>query len=351
MTKINKKHILYSLTLTLFSLGFVPAASAQEKVSKKQDTADTLREETILIKAGNDAGGEIKVTVNKNGNIETRVFKVDEDTPMEEVHKILIQEMKLNPNPQTFPFLDGQEIDNNRYVIPQDKISPFSSKKELLPFLGVAASETPDEISKYLPIPRSSGITVRSIAERSPASKTTLTVDDLIFQIDDQIIFNPDQFASLIRSYEKDQSVKIHYLRKGEKLTTEAKLELKELPVAIKTAPSNPKFWIQEGVVPPPLIHVPGKENFTRIYPDSVIQEDRIIQLNENPIRVRSVIKSDNNLDIEIETQQSVPVQKFNLQQNEDETVSPDSIFLNDQTTESSNATEDSEDDSLELEI
>lgn len=301
-SKITTLSVL--LVLGLCSVSMVHAQeSSSASSTNKEKPRKSSREETIIIKADGAKGGEIKVTINQDGKVETRVFKVDKDTPMEEVHDVIIKEMKLNSPPKTFPFLQNEEHEFTLTPPTSNKFQKQETKTALLPFLGIAVTETPDDISKYLPIPRSSGITVRSIAEKSPATKTTLTVDDLIYQVDDQIIFNPDQFASLIRSYEKDQKVTIQYLRKGEKLTTEATLELKEMAIAQTKSPTDPKFWIHNGSVPPPLMHLPGNQIFTVITDPAVAPEGFSVQSGFIQVGENSELLKFEDLDIDEQIQ------------------------------------------------
>ena len=96
------------LGLCSFSMGHAQESTSNSSTNKEKINKSS-REETIIITSDGAKGGEIKVTVNQDGKVETRVFKVDKDTPMEEVHNLIIQEMKLNPPPKTFPFLQNEE--------------------------------------------------------------------------------------------------------------------------------------------------------------------------------------------------------------------------------------------------
>jgi membrane-associated protease RseP (regulator of RpoE activity) len=220
--------------------------------------------ETITISSIGEKGGEIKVTVNVDGVTSTKIFKVDEDTPFEEVQKRINREMMLNGSESVSPF--GEIARSRTLESATQKRQNIEVEKILTPWLGIAVVDTPDSVSKYLPLPPNAGVSVESVAENSPAKEASLKKNDIVFQIEEQIIFNVDQFVSLIRSYDESQSIKIHYLRKGEKLTSDASLVLKETPISQRHNAFNQFILGDSDIKLPSIMEIPGKPGEFFIY-------------------------------------------------------------------------------------
>jgi hypothetical protein len=213
--------------------------------------------ETITISSIGEKGGEIKVTVKVDGVTSTKIFKVDEDTPFEEVQKQINREIMINGSDSVLPF--GEIARSRTLESATQKHQNNDVEKILTPWLGIAVVDTPDGVSKYLPLPPNAGVSVESVAENSPAKEASLKKNDIVFQIEEQIIFNVDQFVSLIRSYEESQSIKVHYLRKGEKLISDVSLVLKETPISQHHNALNQFFLGDSDIKLPSLMEIPGK--------------------------------------------------------------------------------------------
>ncbi len=63
-------------------------------------------------------------------------------------------------------------------------------------WLGVATDEPSDDVRAQLPIPDGTGLLIRGVVADSPAAKAGLEKNDILTRLDDQILTNPDRFAS-----------------------------------------------------------------------------------------------------------------------------------------------------------
>lgn len=91
-------------------------------------------------------------------------------------------------------------------------------------FLGVVTTHIQDELRDQLGLPFGSGLALSFVSPESPAEKADLQRGDIIFKLDDQLLFNPQQLASLVRGHKPEDAVVISVLRKGRQFTLSAAL-------------------------------------------------------------------------------------------------------------------------------
>lgn len=91
-------------------------------------------------------------------------------------------------------------------------------------WLGLAADEVSDELRAHLPLPDGAGLIVRDVGKDSPAAVAGLQENDIVTRFDDQLLVNPPQLQSLIRSRKNGDETTLTVLRKGREMKIKAKL-------------------------------------------------------------------------------------------------------------------------------
>lgn len=97
-------------------------------------------------------------------------------------------------------------------------------KLEKVTWLGVAAEPVSDEVRAQLPLQSGEGLTVRHLMPESPAAQAGLQEHDILMRFDDQILVSSEQLRSLVKMRKPGDTVKLAYLRKGEKKEATATL-------------------------------------------------------------------------------------------------------------------------------
>lgn len=212
------KHlILSSLLVVAFGL---PAASAEEKKKSSRNAAftpalpkakgprPTSRSEstatsTQFITKDGKSDGTVTVTINKDGKTEVKTWKIG----------------------------GGGGVTSFQPAQYRTRSTSSASRMEKVTWLGVAVTDVSEDLASQLPLPTGVGLRVRQVIEDSPASRAGIRANDLISQLDEQMIFNVQQFQALTRTYEAGEEVEITYYRKGRKGTATAKLAKKEMLV------------------------------------------------------------------------------------------------------------------------
>jgi S1-C subfamily serine protease len=95
---------------------------------------------------------------------------------------------------------------------------------EMRTWLGVLTEEPSNDVRAQLPAANGIGLLIREVVADSPAAQAGLKKNDVLVQLDDQILTNPDQLRKLIGNKKEGDAVHLTYLRKGEKAVQEVKL-------------------------------------------------------------------------------------------------------------------------------
>jgi len=201
---MKHRFLTTSLALALTAAGATAKDEKKPVIQKSESTSTS----TSFTSNNGKTEGTVTVTVTKDGNTETKTWKIGG-----------------SDGKAAWPFAVQS-------AAPTEKAS----------WLGIGISEVSDDLHTQLPIPRGAGIRVVSVMPGSPAQKAGLQRDDLIYKIDDQILFNTAQFQSLIRTRKPGKPITITYFRKGRQQTTQAKPILKELPALSPAPPGQPFF-------------------------------------------------------------------------------------------------------------
>lgn len=123
---------------------------------------------------------------------------------------------------------------------------PADSHKEKAAYLGVQITKVDQTLRQQLKLPRGVGLKIVSIVAGSPAEKAELKEHDVLRKLDDQILFNEEQFAYLVRTFEPGTKVHLTLLREGTTIKVDATLAETELGLAeldFPTGPPIPKIF------------------------------------------------------------------------------------------------------------
>jgi hypothetical protein len=91
-------------------------------------------------------------------------------------------------------------------------------------YLGVATDDASPALRAQLDLPEGAGLVVDHVESDSPAARAGLQTHDVIHKLDDQVLFNVEQFRNLIRTLKPGQKVKLAIHRKGRPMELTAEL-------------------------------------------------------------------------------------------------------------------------------
>lgn len=169
---------------------------AADTDSKKADQAVVkVKDGTITLQAGGGPSGKATITIDVNGKKETREIE----------------------------FGNAAEI-----KISTDKSEALSYSADLKParvtYLGIGPEELSEELAAQLPVDAGSGLLVRTVLPDSPAAQAGIQKNDVLIKLDDQTLSAPKQLQKLVASRKPGDTVKIIYLRRGQRAEVDAKL-------------------------------------------------------------------------------------------------------------------------------
>jgi len=102
-------------------------------------------------------------------------------------------------------------------------------KTEKGPWIGIAMEPVSETLRAQLSLGKGEGIVVNHVAPESPAAKAGLAQNDILLRFDDQILVEGSQLRKLIAMKKAGDSVKLVFLRKGERKEAAATLIEHEL--------------------------------------------------------------------------------------------------------------------------
>lgn len=142
---------------------------------------------------------------------------------------------KTKPVPTLVTFERDQAI-----LLSVINIGPENEENQPLqawkPWLGVFTQVLTRELSEALELPRSTrGVRIAQVFPETPAERGGLTVGDLIFRIDDQIISayrteDSEVFGNMIKEYRTDSTIRLQGLRNAMPLDINVTLEKRPPP-------------------------------------------------------------------------------------------------------------------------
>jgi hypothetical protein len=104
--------------------------------------------------------------------------------------------------------------------------------KEKVAWLGVQVGKADETLREQLKLSRGAGLTVNEVVAKSPAEEAGLKQYDVLEKLDDQLLFNGEQLAGLVRSHKPGDKVALSIIRQGQAQKVEATLGETEAPKA-----------------------------------------------------------------------------------------------------------------------
>ena len=105
-----------------------------------------------------------------------------------------------------------------------------ADKNEQVTYLGVFLAPVPDVVRRHVKLPADMGLLVETVDAGSPAQAAGLKRHDVLLKIDEQLLVNPQQFTTVIRTFPADVDVRLEAIQQNEPRTLSAKLIQRELP-------------------------------------------------------------------------------------------------------------------------
>ena len=102
-------------------------------------------------------------------------------------------------------------------------------KREKVSYLGVSVTRVAKALRKHLKLPRGTGLAVGFLEDKSPAATAGIRKEDLLMRLDDQILINSSQLRVLVRMHKPGETVKLHLIREGRRMTVPITLAEKEV--------------------------------------------------------------------------------------------------------------------------
>ncbi len=214
----------------------LPVVHAEDQKAEEKKDAAKQGKTSSSSSVVTSADGTATVTIDINGKKETRTFK-------------------LGDGNNTFTF--GKEGDGAK-AAGGGKMQPVKeqAKREKGPWVGIAMEPVHDVVRAQLSLAPGEGIVVSHVAPDSPAAKAGLQPNDILLRFEDQILLEPLQLRKLIAMKKPGDTVKLGYLRKGERKDASVTLVEHE----IEPMENNPAQWLK-GMPGFPMLPGPGMEN------------------------------------------------------------------------------------------
>jgi hypothetical protein len=199
-------------------------------------------------------------------------------------------------------FKDGEHADKIRAEVDAARAAYGSAgmqdvKLEKATFLGVAVTDTSFDLAEHLGLPKGVGLTVQEVVDDSPAKKAGLQPHDVLQSIEGQLLINPDQLATYVRTLKADQEVTIKLIRKGTAMELKAKLAEKDLP-ALAEGPMGVTNGVWTASAPPDVMML---RDLAEVAPPAPGEPPRIIHLARGTVSSKIASNdSDGSVDIRI---------------------------------------------------
>ena len=124
---------------------------------------------------------------------------------------LLAQEAPEPPEPPRPPRMHAEGTPHMRVM----KMMHGEQTSGPVTWLGVVAREVSPEASQQLDLPAGSGLVVEMVVPDSGAAKAGVQKYDILTKLDDQMLVNPPQLVTLVRSKKEGDKVELTLLRKG----------------------------------------------------------------------------------------------------------------------------------------
>lgn len=102
-----------------------------------------------------------------------------------------------------------------------EKIEEVEAK---LPFIGVVTASLPEMVADHVNLEPGIGIIIRTVMPKSPADQAGLKVNDIILNINETAVNDPEAFSAKIRSLKVGDKLKLKTIQKGKPTALEVTL-------------------------------------------------------------------------------------------------------------------------------
>jgi hypothetical protein len=109
-------------------------------------------------------------------------------------------------------------------------------------YLGISTRSPSPEARAMTGVAEGLGLVIEEVMPDSPASMAGLQRYDLLTQLDDQLLVNPEQLSTLVRMKQKDATVILTLKRAGVEQKATVKLAEKMLPAPVERGPIGQFF-------------------------------------------------------------------------------------------------------------
>jgi serine protease Do len=106
-----------------------------------------------------------------------------------------------------------------------------------MPFIGVVTAALPEMVGDHLNLKAGTGVIVRTVSPESPAEKSGIKVNDVILNINETAVNDPEAFRAEIRSHKVGDKLKLKTIQKGKP---------KDLEVTLGERPANAFADVQD---------------------------------------------------------------------------------------------------------
>ncbi len=98
------------------------------------------------------------------------------------------------------------------------------------PYLGVITAPVPPPVAAQTGLAEGFGLIVGEVVPGSPAATAGVEKFDVLSKLDDQLLTDPNQLATLVRSRKKDADVSLTFFRKGQEQKVTVKIGQRMMP-------------------------------------------------------------------------------------------------------------------------
>lgn len=93
------------------------------------------------------------------------------------------------------------------------------------PFIGMVTAPLPEMVADHVQLDHGIGLIVRTVLPNSPADKSGLKINDIILNIDNTPVNDPEVFSEKIRNHKIGDKIKLKTIQRGKPSTLEVTLD------------------------------------------------------------------------------------------------------------------------------
>jgi serine protease Do len=112
----------------------------------------------------------------------------------------------------------------------EDRVEKPNEAEAKMPFMGVVTAILPEMVADHLNLKAGTGVIVRTVSPDSPAEKSGIKVNDIILNINETAVNDPEAFRAEISSHKIGDKLKLKTIQKGKP---------KDLEITLAERPAN----------------------------------------------------------------------------------------------------------------